>query len=68
MAKKYLKPRKGLKVWHPIKKRHIKAKGEKVEMSSYFIRREREGDFEPEAIEKKVTKKVNKSIKLEGEK
>ena len=58
-----IKPKKGLKVFNPATKLHIKESGEEVVVSTYWMRRFREGEIEviePAVKLSKKTKKVSK--------
>lgn len=62
-----VKPKKGLKVFNPATKLHIKESGEEIVMSTYWQRRFNDNEIEqviaekaPKKSESKKTKKTNK--------
>ena len=58
-----IKPKKGLKVFNPATKLHIKESGEEIVVSTYWMRRFRDDEIEivePAVKVSKKTKKVSK--------
>lgn len=74
MPKMKLRPtRKGLKVPFSMSQKYLKEEGESVKMSSYWIRRMKEGDVEevkeeekPKAVSKKKTRSTTKKVEAES--
>lgn len=54
--------RKGLKVFNPSTKLHIKESGDEVVMNNYWKRRLKDDEIEVAEIKKKAAKKTSKKI------
>ncbi len=67
---KFLVPKKGVKVPFPLSRKFLKESGQLVEMSSYWIRRIKDGDVLEGEIKKEnpVMKKKKISKKMEDKK